>query len=458
MEHWIQDYIAAQHKALESIQPSDIAQAYATLQEAWRHSRGIFIIGNGGNAANGSHFATDLGKGASDVLGRRFRVMSMADNTAWMTAIGNDYSYEETFTRQLQNFAKPGDVLIASSVSGNSPNLVHACEWAVQSGLETIALVGGKRGRLAEVAKQTIVIGDTHYGRVEDVQMHILHMLCYAFMDLKPAVPIEVAHPFAPRPDIQHVIFDFDGTLSLVREGWPVVMTSLFREVLPRLPGETDAALDQMIIDDIMRLNGKQTIYQMIQLADRIRERGGQPLEPLEYKHEYLRRLDARIQHRLEGLRSGEIQPDSLLVHQARGLLEALTQRGVTLHLASGTDEQFVRREADLLDVAKYFQGRIYGAVDNYKSFSKKMVIDRILAENAISGEKMLAFGDGYVEIQNSKEVGGLTVAVASDEANNGSGRVDGWKRNRLLGVGADIVIPDYRDTAELLQLIFGAA
>jgi phosphoglycolate phosphatase len=213
-----------------------------------------------------------------------------------------------------------------------------------------------------------------------------------------------------------------------------------------------------MIIDDIMRLNGKQTIYQMIQLADRIRERGGQPLEPLEYKHEYLRRLDARIQHRLEGLRSGEIQPDSLLVHQARGLLEALTQRGVTLHLASGTDEQFVRREADLLDVAKYFQGRIYGAVDNYKSFSKKMVIDRILAENAISGEKMLAFGDGYVEIQNSKEVGGLTVAVASDEANNGSGRVDGWKRNRLLGVGADIVIPDYRDTAELLQLIFGAA
>jgi D-sedoheptulose 7-phosphate isomerase len=238
MEHWIQDYIAAQHKALESIQPSDIAQAYATLQEAWRHSRGIFIIGNGGNAANGSHFATDLGKGASDVLGRRFRVMSMADNTAWMTAIGNDYSYEETFTRQLQNFAKPGDVLIASSVSGNSPNLVHACEWAVQSGLETIALVGGKRGRLAEVAKQTIVIGDTHYGRVEDVQMHILHMLCYAFMDLKPAVPIEVAHPFAARPDIQHVIFDFDGTLSLVREGWPVVMTSLFRDCLakPTLP------------------------------------------------------------------------------------------------------------------------------------------------------------------------------------------------------------------------------
>lgn len=268
---------------------------------------------------------------------------------------------------------------------------------------------------------------------------------------------IEIVHPFAPRPDIQHVVFDFDGTLSLVREGWPVVMTGLFEEVLPPQPGETVEDLRQMIVDDIMRLNGKQTIYQMIQLAERIMERGGEAKEPLWYKHEYLRRLDARIQYRLDGLRDGAISPETLLVHGARPLLEQLSKRNVKLHLASGTDEKFVKREADLLDVSRYFQGRIYGAVDNYQSFSKKMVIDRILSENKIDGQRLLAFGDGYVEIQNTKEVGGLAIAVASDEAHNGSGRVDEWKRNRLVGVGADVVIPDYRQAEELLRKIFGS-
>ena len=136
-------------------------------------------------------------------------------------------------------------------------------------------------------------------------------------------------------------------------------------------------------------------------------------------------------------------------------MLELLSARGLNLYLASGTDEQFVKREAELLDVTKYFGGRIYGAQDDYKSFSKKMVIERILRENNIPGERLLAFGDGYVEIQNTKEVGGLAVAVASDEANNGSGKIDQWKRNRLVGVGADVVIPDYRDAEPLLRTIF---
>lgn len=274
--------------------------------------------------------------------------------------------------------------------------------------------------------------------------------------DATSPAPIEILHPFAARPEIQHVVFDFDGTLSLVREGWPVVMMALFEEVLPSKAGESIEQIRQMILDDIMRLNGKQTIYQMIQLAERIKERGGKPQEPLWYKHEYLRRLDQHIQHRLDGLRDGTIPPDELLVYNARRLLELLSQRGLKLHLASGTDEQFVRREADLLDVSRYFHGRIYGAVDNYQSFSKKMVIDRILVENKIDGQHLLAFGDGYVEIQNTKEVGGLAIAVASDEAHNGSGRVDEWKRARLAGVGADVVIPDYRQASELVTLIFG--
>ena len=121
-----------------------------------------------------------------------------------------------------------------------------------------------------------------------------------------------------------------------------------------------------------------------------------------------------------------------------------------------GTDEQYVKQEAELLGVSRFFGPHVYGALDDYKQFSKKMVIERILAENRVSGEELLAFGDGYVEIQNTKEAGGLAVAVASDEANNGSGRMDPWKRERLRGVGADVVIPDYRDAAALLARLFG--
>jgi phosphoglycolate phosphatase-like HAD superfamily hydrolase len=204
----------------------------------------------------------------------------------------------------------------------------------------------------------------------------------------------------------------------------------------------------------MMKLNGKQTIYQMIQFAERVKERGGSPKEPLWYKHEYLRRLEEKIQDRIERLRTRRAQPDEFLVHGSRRLLELLRQCNLNLYLASGTDEMFVKREAELLDVTRYFGDRIYGAKDDYKSFSKKMVIERILRENDIPGERLLSFGDGYVEIQNTKEAGGLAVAVASDEANNGSGRIDEWKRNRLLGVGADVVIPDYRDAEPLLRSI----
>ena len=94
--------------------------------------------------------------------------------------------------------------------------------------------------------------------------------------------------------------------------------------------------------------------------------------------------------------------------------------------------------------------------MDDYISFSKRQVIERILRQNQVSGEQLLIFGDGYVEIEDCKNVGGLAVAVASDEANNGSGEFDEWKRNRLLGVGADIVIPDYRDAETLLDVIEG--
>ena len=155
-------------------------------------------------------------------------------------------------------------------------------------------------------------------------------------------------------------------------------------------------------------------------------------------------------------MQRGEVSPNQYLLHGSLDLLNALKSRGMQLYLASGTDEVYVKREAKLLGVAEYFGEHIHGALDDYKNFSKRQVIDRILKKNLVSGEQLLIFGDGYVEIEDCKNVGGLAVAVASDEANNGSGEFDEWKRNRLLGVGADIVIPDYRDAELLLNVIEG--
>ncbi len=180
---WIKKYIAEQKHALDSINSGEVVKLIQILANALKQNRQIFVMGNGGSSSNTSHFATDLGKSASDKIGKRFKVFSLNDNVSWITALGNDYSYEDIFTGQLKNFAMKGDVVITASVSGNSPNLVSAFQWAKKHGLITIALVGAKRGRLFNVADYPLVVDSIHYGKVEDAQMTILHMLCYAFVE-----------------------------------------------------------------------------------------------------------------------------------------------------------------------------------------------------------------------------------------------------------------------------------
>lgn len=182
-DKWIEQYRAAQNAATSSIPVDAVARVIASLRTLVREDRQLFVFGNGGSGCNASHFATDLGKGASDKLGKRFRVLCLNDNVSWMTALGNDYAFEEIFVRQLMNYARPGDMVLVMSVSGNSPNIVKAAEWAKSHGVFVAALVGGKRGRVAEISDEVIVIDSTHYGRVEDAQMTISHMLCYAFME-----------------------------------------------------------------------------------------------------------------------------------------------------------------------------------------------------------------------------------------------------------------------------------
>src|SRR5258708_35006151 len=156
MKQWLANYSTSQKAAHDSIPLDEVAQVIEKLRLALKEDRQVFVFGNGGSAANASHFATDLGKGSSDKVGKRFRVLALNDNVSWMTALANDYSYEEVFVGQLQNYGQPGDIALGISVSGNSPNCVKALEWAKQHGLKTVALVGAKRGRIAETADQLI--------------------------------------------------------------------------------------------------------------------------------------------------------------------------------------------------------------------------------------------------------------------------------------------------------------
>lgn len=270
-----------------------------------------------------------------------------------------------------------------------------------------------------------------------------------------PDSSVEIIRELALPSPPEHALIDFDGTISLIREGWTGVMSSFMVENL-RSAGtdEPDDVLYETVSTFITELTGKQTIYQMICLSEEMKKRGAVPKEPLAYKHEYNRRLLKHIRGRCDSLRSGKVQPKDMTVPFALEFLSALRERGMTLYLASGTDIGYVREEAQLLGLEQFFGDNIYGALDDYRSFSKKKVIDQILCENNLEGTKLIGFGDGYVEIENVKSAGGTAVGVASDEAVK-SGIPDPWKRDRLIGIGADVIIPDYRDFAVLLDYIW---
>ncbi len=274
-----------------------------------------------------------------------------------------------------------------------------------------------------------------------------------------PGTAIEIVRSGRPSRPPAHALFDFDGTLSLIREGWMEIMVPMLsRHLLPfAKPGETPDSIAALVRDFVTRLTGKQTVYQMIRLAEEIRLRGGTPRDPLEYKAEYHDLLMARIAARRRGLAEGSVPRAHLLVPGSLDILSGLRERGVVIYIASGTDEEYVLEEVRLLGLDTFAGGRIYGAQADFALFSKELVIRRILQENRVDGASLLAFGDGYVEIADTKAAGGFAVAVASDETAR-SGQCDAWKRERLIGAGADVVIPDYAEASALLAYIWGDA
>ncbi|MCC7130752.1 MAG: HAD family hydrolase [Anaerolineae bacterium] len=268
-----------------------------------------------------------------------------------------------------------------------------------------------------------------------------------------PGSQIEIIRPETQGGAIRHALFDFDGTISLIREGWQGIMIPMMVEILLGTPNhEALAEVERVVKEYVARLTGKQTIYQMIQLSEEIVRRGGTPLAPAYYKDLYHERLSDHIRNRIADLKSGRAQPEDLSVPGSIRWLDVMKKHGVMCYLASGTDQQFVDEEAALLGLTDYFEG-IYGAQEDYVNFSKKMVIDRIIQAYQLHGRNFVAFGDGYVEIEDTKSVEGIAVGVASDEKNRCG--VDEWKRSRLISAGADLIIPDFREISRLENYLF---
>ena len=274
-------------------------------------------------------------------------------------------------------------------------------------------------------------------------------------MTLLKNAQIEIIKDSKHRGQIRFAIFDFDGTISTLREGWQDVMQEMMMEFLRLTPRcENDETLYAIVKETIDVSTGKQTIYQMISLRDLVLARGGEALEAIAYKAIFNKRLLSHIYHRVEGVRSGKIAPESMMVPGALNMLDAMREREVPCFLASGTDQPYVLAESAALGVDIYFE-EIYGALENFQDYSKQMVIERIIQENDLHGAELVGFGDGFVEIEDVNAAGGIAVGVASDEVNRKG--VNKWKRERLVKAGADIIIPDFQEYKTVMNWLFSA-
>lgn len=267
-------------------------------------------------------------------------------------------------------------------------------------------------------------------------------------MPFLPETQIEIIRHDHPRGDLRAVMFDFDGTLSLVRRDWQGIMIpQMVAHLSATGTAETREHLTALVEEFVMKLNGKPTIHQMHELARQLRLRNAEPRDPQHYKQEFLDGLEAEINRRLDAIKHG-MPADELTVPEVRRLLERLDARGIKLYLASGTEVVNVRRELAALGLAGFFGEHVYGPVSDDDSFSKAGIIAKILA-TGVAPHQLAGFGDGFVEIEELKKAGGLAVGVASEEETRQG--VNPTKRERLIRAGADIIIGDYREHDQLL-------
>ncbi len=424
----------------------------------------LYTAGNGGSAATASHMANDMTKGTRAHGRLGIRTICLNDAYAVQTCLANDFSYEDALSIALETLGRKDDVLFVYSGSGNSENIIRCVKTAHELGMYVISFTGRDGGKIRAMSDICAIAPSEIMETIEDIHMMWEHAIaCELRKRFEMIWDIEKLRPFTQKP--KAALFDFDGTVSLIRQGWQEIMIPYFIEILTETPayilacaaGREKEELNNIkntVTDFVDILTGKQTIFQCEKLNEEVIARGGEAVDPYLYKKEYLRRLLERIAYRREGLRIGDIRPERMIVEGFVSCVNKLHEKGIKVYLASGTDEADVMTEAALLGVSDLFDGGIYGARDEIKDCSKELVIRRIIEENGISGEDIISFGDGYVEIELIAELGGYAVGVATDEEfliekAYGKKSIDDhsvnlWKRGRLTAAGASAIIPDF--------------
>ncbi|MBN1445902.1 MAG: HAD hydrolase-like protein [Candidatus Omnitrophica bacterium] len=278
-----------------------------------------------------------------------------------------------------------------------------------------------------------------------------------------PETEIEIINQDVETRYITHVIFDHDGTISTLRQGWEKIMEDVMvRIILGDKYGSERAGLYEKVLarvkEFIDKSTGIQTIVQMKHMVKIVKEFGSVPdkeiLDEAGYKGIYNEALMKMVNKRINKLRAGQLSAGDFTIKGAYDFIKELYGRGIKLYLASGTDEADVKNEAGILGYDKFFEGGIYGAAGNADKCSKKIIIDRILEENNLSGRQLACFGDGPVELRETHKRGGITAGIASDELKRFGLNTE--KRTRLIHAGADIVVPDYSQAGALLKFLFG--
>lgn len=180
MPHSVDQYLAEQVQVIAQTPRDKIPEILALLERAREERRHIFLFGNGGSGSTASHFACDLGKGTIRADKPRFKVTALHDNLATFSAYANDQGYDRVFAEPLITLSEPGDIAIAFSGSGNSPNVLRGLETANARGLHTIGLSGFNGGAVRELAQISLIVPSQHMGQIEDVHLMLTHALCNA--------------------------------------------------------------------------------------------------------------------------------------------------------------------------------------------------------------------------------------------------------------------------------------
>jgi phosphoglycolate phosphatase-like HAD superfamily hydrolase len=263
-----------------------------------------------------------------------------------------------------------------------------------------------------------------------------------------------VLNPAAKTGHVRYALFDFDGTLSVIRRGWEHIMRAMMIDAIgggAGVPPEIEAEVSAFIEHS----TGILTIKQMQWLEAKVRQcvqPGAPVLSASQYKRIYNERLLQPVRQRLAGMDGSPVARASLSIAGAAEFLAELSERGVQLYLASGTDQEYVEAEAAVLGLVGFFQGRIYGARGDSETDSKEQVIQRILAENQLNGPELLVVGDGPVEIRCARQAGAVALGLAADEDTRQT--LSARKRERLLAAGADLIIHNFIHSQELCALV----